>query len=232
MILGGFQKNSLIDYPAKVSCIIFLSGCNFSCPYCHNPGLARGNQAIPSFLDKNFIYDFLIKRKGLLDGVVISGGEPTLQNDIFSLCEKIKKIGYPIKLDTNGSRPNVVKALIDDGLVDYIAMDIKTDPAGYAPVISNNCESQRICSTIDIIMASSLKYEFRTTCIKPFVNSDTIHRMLQYIKGADLYILQRFNHAEVLNPEFIETNECVVTDKELAGFQTIAEDLVGSCLIR
>jgi len=134
MIIGGLHKNSLIDYPGKISCVIFLSGCNFDCPYCHNPELAKGRSLSTGYLSEDLIFDFLGSRKGFLDGVVVSGGEPTLQKGLISFCEKIRLMDYPVKLDTNGSRPEVIKKLIDEDLVNYIAMDIKTDPSHYTPL--------------------------------------------------------------------------------------------------
>ena len=131
MIFGGMQKNSMIDYPGKISCVLFACGCNFSCPYCHNPQLARGCKDNMNAFNEKTASDFLEGRKGFLEGVVISGGEPTLQADLPAVCEKIKGMGYPVKLDTNGSRPQVLKRLLNDALVDYIAMDIKTDPLKY-----------------------------------------------------------------------------------------------------
>lgn len=127
-MIGGWQKNTIIDYPGKVSCVLFLSGCNFSCPYCHNPNLVKVDGLPSCFLDEQTVLNFLEKRRGFLGGVVISGGEPTLQRDLFVLCKRIKQIGYPVKLDTNGSRPEVLKRLLKEGLVDYIAMDIKNRP--------------------------------------------------------------------------------------------------------
>ena len=160
--LGGLQKSSLIDFPGKVSCVLFFSGCNFDCPYCHNPDLVNGSGEPASF-DEKSVHGFLEKRKGLLDGVVISGGEPTLQSDLVSLCEKVKRMGYSVKLDTNGSRPQALKRLIKDGLLDYIAMDIKTDPACYSPFTRGETHPDDIFSSIGIIMDSGLAYEFRTT---------------------------------------------------------------------
>jgi len=136
MRFAGLQKNSLIDYPGKISCVLFLSGCNFDCPYCHNPDLVRGTLPQPAYLDEKMVYDFLERSKAFLEGVVISGGEPTLKKDLIPLCEKIKQIGYSVKLDTNGSQPQVMKRLIDEGLVDYVAMDIKTYPFHYSPLIT------------------------------------------------------------------------------------------------
>jgi pyruvate formate lyase activating enzyme len=134
MLLGGLQKTSLIDYPGKLSCVLFFSGCNFDCPYCHNPQLARGCRVgFPSTIETQ-LYRFLKRRRTVLDGVVLSGGEPTIQKDIYSACLRLKQMGYPVKLDTNGSRPQVLRRLLDEKLVDYIAMDIKTDPLNYSPV--------------------------------------------------------------------------------------------------
>jgi len=148
MIFGGLQKNSLIDYPGKISCVLFATGCNFSCPYCHNPQLARGCRDDATVFDEKTAYDFLERRKGFLEGVVISGGEPTLQKDLPAVCEKIKEMGYPVKLDTNGSRPQVLKRLLDDALVDYVAMDIKTDPANYNPLIQKDFNPSPLLESI------------------------------------------------------------------------------------
>ncbi|MBW1821111.1 MAG: anaerobic ribonucleoside-triphosphate reductase activating protein, partial [Deltaproteobacteria bacterium] len=154
MVFGGLQKNSFIDYPGKISCVLFTSGCNFDCPYCHNPELVNGCAKYSPFSTENGVYDFLYSRKAFLDGVVISGGEPTLQKDLVSICEKVKNMGYPVKLDTNGSRPLVIKQLLDNGLVDYIAMDIKTDPFNYSPLIKKDFKPDSIISSIRIIMES------------------------------------------------------------------------------
>jgi pyruvate formate lyase activating enzyme len=226
------QKNSLIDYPGKISCVIFLSGCNFNCPYCHNPELAKGNPDCPSWLEDRTLYDFLEGRRGLLDGVVISGGEPTLQEDLFTLCEKVKQMGYPVKLDTNGSRPKTIKRLIDEGLVDYIAMDIKTDPFHYAPLIKKDCNPINLLLSIQIIMDSSLPYEFRTTCVKPIVNELAVEKILKIIKGARLYALQAFHDTGVLQPDFFRDNETFYDQGELMSLKSMADTWVQECIVR
>ena len=230
MIIGGLQKNSLIDYPSKISSVIFLSGCNFDCPYCHNPGLARGNPRVR--LCQDYVYDFLEGRKGFLDGVVISGGEPTLCEDLFSLCDKIKQIGYPVKLDTNGSRPGVVQKLIDESLIDYVAMDIKTDPFNYSPLIQKGCIPEDILSSILIIMKSTIAYEFKTTCLKPFVDENVIKRIARLIKGSKLYVLQKFHNTGVLHPEFFQGKDYGFNDEELLNFKSIVEPWVEKCIVR
>ena len=232
MRVGGLQKNSMIDFPGKISCVLFLAGCNFNCPYCHNPELAKGCMDCLNFPSESNFYDFLEKRRGFLDGVVISGGEPTLQRDLISLCEKIKAMGYPVKVDTNGSRPRVIKGLIEKGLVDYIAMDIKTDPLHYLSVIKRDCSPEDIVSSIRIIMESGLRYEFKTTCIKPLVSEEVVRNICHIIQGADLYALQQFRNTEVLHPEFFKVSNCSYDDRELMRFRAIAEPWVRECIVR
>ena len=232
MNIGGLLKNSMIDYPGKLSCGIFLSGCNFDCPYCHNPDLVKGCTGRSAGFDPANIYRFIEKRKAFLDGVVISGGEPTLQDDLFDLCRDIKSMGYPIKLDTNGSRPRVIKRLLDEGLVDYIAMDLKTDPACYATYIKTNFNVIAILSSIEIIMASEIAYEFRTTCVKPIVTPTVIENIGRLINGASLYALQRFHKNRMLHPEFFKETNYEYTDEELLQLKAVAEPWVEHCIIR
>ena len=230
MVFGGLQKNSLIDYPGKISCVLFVSGCNFNCPYCHNPELAKGNY--PDHITEDYFYNFLARRKGFLEGVVISGGEPTIGKDLFSLCARVKQIGYPVKIDTNGSRPQAIRKLVDEGLIDYIAMDIKTDPFHYSPLIQKDCNPAHILSSIRIIMESTMPHEFRTTCLKPFVDENIIERIARLIQDSMLYILQRFHNTGVLHPEFFQENDRSFNEDELIHLKSIAEPWVKKCIIR
>jgi pyruvate formate lyase activating enzyme len=234
MFLGGIQKNSFIDFPGKVSAVLFLSGCNFRCPYCHNPELVEGRPDCPAFLNETWTLDFLKKRKGFLDGVVISGGEPTIHDDLFTLCDKLKVLGFPIKIDTNGSRPQVIRKLIQEGLVDYIAMDIKTDPFRYYSFTNAGFNPDSILKSVQIIMESSIDYEFRTTCIKPLVNVNVIRNISRLIDGSTLYALQRFRNDKVLQPEFFRfnANAMGLSDPEMALMQSIAKPRVQSCIVR
>lgn len=232
MLFGGIQKNSFIDYPGKISCVLFVSGCNFECPYCHNPGLVKGQPLSSDILTEDKAIDFLENRKGLLDGVVISGGEPTLQRDLSFFCERIKNMGYPVKLDTNGSRPKAVKELVDRELVDYIAMDIKTEPHRYSPHITANCTPDNILSSINIIMRSGLAYEFRTTCVRSIVDEEAILNISRIIEGAMLYVLQSFHHTEVLRPDFFKDRDLKYNESEVLHLKTIAEPLVENSFIR
>jgi len=232
MRIGGLQKVSLIDYPGKVSCVVFLSGCNFDCPYCHNPDLVTGGGAASASLDKDGVYRFLEKRGDVLDGVVISGGEPTLQKHLFYLCEKIRQFGYPIKLDTNGSRPEMIAQLIREGLVDYIAMDIKTDPFQYSLYVVKDYDPGNILSSIRIIMESGIHYEFRTTCVRPIVKEVDIERISKTIRGARRYALQRFRNSRVLHPEFFKDTGACYTEDELIRLKTMATRWVKRCIVR
>lgn len=232
MHIAGLQKNSLIDYPGKLSSVVFFSGCNFNCPYCHNPGLARGCPTCATDLNPATICNFLEQRQGFLDGVVVSGGEPTLQKDLVDLCTRIKELGYPVKLDTNGSRPHVLLDLIQKGLVDYIAMDLKTDPVLYTSFIRGDCNPDPLLSSIRIIMTSSIDYEFRTTCVKPIVNTEVIENISQLIQGAHLYVLQRFRNSGVLHPEFFQDCDCEFSNDELLQLKAVAEKWIGNCVIR
>jgi len=233
MIIGGIQKNSLIDYPGKLSCVLFLSGCNFTCPYCHNPQLVKNGLGRAGCIDETAVYEFLKSRKGLIDGVVISGGEPTLQKNLPFLCNEIRKMGYLVKLDTNGSRPKAIKLLIDEGLIDYIAMDIKSDPLRYPQAITADYNPSEILLSIQTIMGSRTPYEFRTTCIKPVVDKTSIENIAGTIKGAELYVLQQFHRAdEILNPQFLKKTGAIYDKDELRQLKTIAEKWVKKCVVR
>jgi len=232
MYFGGLQKSSLVDYPGKLSSVIFFSGCNFDCPYCHNPELAKGCASCPADLTTKNICDFLIQRQGFLDGVVISGGEPTLQNELADFCKKIKGFGFPVKLDTNGSRPKVLERLIDEKLVDYIAMDLKTDPVLYTSYIKPGYGPDPILASIRILMASGIDYEFRTTCVKPIVTLEAIENISHLIQGARLYALQRFRSNDVLHPEFFGGVENEYSVEELMQLKATAEPWVNECIVR
>ena len=233
MVLGGVQKSSLIDYPGKISCVLFIAGCNFRCPYCHNPSLVIPRSVSRECaIGEEKIFRFLDSRRSLLDGVVLSGGEPTLHPDIVPFCEKIKQMGYPVKLDTNGSRPRVIDHLVREELVDYIAMDIKTLPKFYNSFFKTDCGPREILSSIQLIMECGKDYEFRTTCVRPMVDDRIIEGIALLIKGARLYALQKFVSKEVLQPEFFQGLDCGYSDEELFHFKSIAGKLVRECVVR
>lgn len=238
MILAGLQKTSLIDYPGKVSCVAFITGCNFTCPFCQNPDLAKGHY--PQRIDSTHFIDFLSQRKSLLEAVVISGGEPTLCPDLPELCRSIRDLDMAVKLDTNGSRPKVIERLLRSGHVDFIAMDLKTTLERYAPPIvpahATNQNDQRIRDrihqTIQMIMQSGVAYEFRTTCVRPFVTRTVIEHIAQTIQGARQYTLQTFRRTDLLNPDFFDQSDPDFSSDEMAELQTLAAPWVENCLIR
>ncbi|MFO7997361.1 MAG: anaerobic ribonucleoside-triphosphate reductase activating protein [Bacteroidales bacterium] len=235
MIIGGLQKTSLIDFPGKISCVVFLSGCNFDCPYCHNPDLARGNPGLPEpVMDLDQLLGFLGKRRGLIDGVVLTGGEPTLQPDLPAACAEIKSLGFSVKVDTNGSRPDIVGRLLQDRLVDFLAMDIKTDPDRYPLHISKNSSPSSIRASIRQVLLSKIPHEFRTTCVHPIVDMEAVHVLAELLQGAQCHVLQRVqhDHVNVLHPEFFDEHDWFVDEATLRNYQSRIAETVGTCLIR
>ena len=204
-IIGGFQKTTLLDFPQKIACIVFTKGCNFQCGYCHNPELNNLKGAVnylPPTLSEFF--EFLEKRKGKLDGVVITGGEPTLQKGLYQFIFEIKNMGFAVKLDSNGSNPDTLKKLIDDKLVDYVAMDIKAPFDKYHEVIKTGISLENIKKSIDLLLEGKVDYEFRTTVVKEQLNFEDFEKIGQLIKGAKKYFLQKFEPTKTLDPKFIE----------------------------
>ena len=234
MNIGGFQKSSLIDFPGRISCILFLAGCNFDCPYCHNPDLVRSGAATSSVITNDQLESFLDRRQGLLDGVVITGGEPTLQPDLAGLCKKIREKGFSIKLDTNGSCPRVLARLIDEDLIDYVAMDLKTDPNRYAPLISRTCTPDTIQASVQTILASGLSHEFRTTCVYPLLDASAVEVIAELVSGAQSYVLQRVQHknVNVLHPEFFDTYDWFIDEPRLEQYRLRLAKSVSACTIR
>ena len=171
MLIGAFQKFSMIDYPEKLSAVVFFSGCNLRCPYCHNPQLCLNS--LSNYIEMGFVLDFLVSRVGKLDAIVLSGGEPTMQENLIQFVRKVKELGYLVKLDTNGTKPDVIKQLLDEDLLDYVAMDVKTTEEKFKN-FSDNIDFSVIKTSIDIIMSSKIDYEFRTTLINEYHKEDKI----------------------------------------------------------
>lgn len=231
MILAGLQKCSLIDFPGKIGCVLFVTGCNFSCPYCHNPELARGEQ--PACIASTQAIEFLKSRRGLLEGVVVSGGEPTLAPGLFELCRAVKSLGYALKLDTNGSRPGVLERLVAQRLVDFVAMDIKAPLDAYAPFCREPQIQTKLEQSIRIIMTAAPAYEFRTTCVAPFATPSAIVAMAKTIQGAARYVLQPFNgRAVCLDASFSQRPNARLCDQQMQGLRDRAAAFVEYCLIR
>ncbi|MCW7753201.1 anaerobic ribonucleoside-triphosphate reductase activating protein [Desulfobotulus sp. H1] len=230
MIFGGFQKNSMIDFPGKIAALVFTQGCNFHCPYCHNPALIamKGKQNI----SEEEVLLFLKKRKGLIEGLAITGGEPTLQKNLPDFCEKVKAMGFPIKLDTNGSRPEVLRGLLTAGLLDCIAMDIKTLPSEYAPLLSDHSMEHALETSIRLIIESGIDHEFRTTCVFPFISEEKAKSLVPLIRGARRFALQSFSDTSLYNPDFFNKKGRGLDDHEINRIKTVLSPHTESFIIR
>jgi pyruvate formate lyase activating enzyme len=191
MIIKGFQPTSLLDYPGNIASIIFTAGCNFRCPYCYNKQLVMNSPELEE-LDEERILEMLAKRKKLIDGVVITGGEPTLHKDLPQLLEKIKKLGLKIKLDTNGANPEMIQELINKKLIDFIAMDIKSPLEKYEQITRIKTDTAKIKKSVEIIMKSGTEYEFRTTAQPDLLTKEDFQKIGQWLKGAKKYCIQQF----------------------------------------
>jgi len=250
MIIGGLQKFSLIDYPHKISAIIFTIGCNFRCPFCHNPELVNP-ELYPEKIPENNVFEFLESRREKLDAVVISGGEPTLHKDLYQFISKLKSMGFLIKLDTNGTYPNILNRLIKDNLLNYIAMDIKGSLDRYEEIVTTKVNLENIKDSINIILSldkssktkdilnkktyykspdTKINYEFRTTVLPKFHNEDEIHKIGKLVNGAKLFILQKFYPSKTLDLKFLKENQ--FSDDQMLKFKKILENYVQKCLIR
>lgn len=216
MIIGGFQKFSLLEYPGKIGAVIFTQGCNFRCPYCHNPKLVDPKR-YETTISEESIFLFLENRKGKLESVTISGGEPTIQKDLVNFAKRVKKMGYHIKLDTNGSIPEVVKILADNELVDYWAMDIKAPLSLYSLVSGCDIDDKAIIESMNYIRKSNKEYEFRTTYFNQILNWNDILEIQPLLKPGERYYLQQCNYEDTLdniyNPH--QTNMDVMFDNEV-----------------
>ncbi len=233
MNIGGFQKNSLIDFPQTIACIVFTQGCNFFCPYCHNPDLVASPKKAGNLLDETEILKFLEKRVGFIEGVVITGGEPTLQKDLISFCTRIRNMGYKIKLDTNGTNPDIVQQLLDNTLVDFISMDLKTSLENYSLVVSKTFDTQNIINSAQLIMKNAPAYEFRTTCSRPFISKKIMANLGEIIHGARQYVLQKCSqNVKVLNPQFLKSDNTFFSDTEMLELEKIIGDHVSHVIVR
>lgn len=191
MIIKGFQKLTLLDYPGRTACTVFTGGCNLLCPFCHNAGLVTMQE--DGFYTEEEIFEHLKKRKNVIDGVAVTGGEPLLQKDIESFLYEIKDLGYSVKLDTNGTFPERLKDIISIGLADYVAMDIKNSKSKYGITVGkSDFNIEPVEKSVDILMNGSIDYEFRTTVTGTFHTVEDIKSIGEWIKGAKHYYLQNF----------------------------------------
>lgn len=218
----GLQKLTLLDYPQKTACTIFTGGCNFRCPFCHNALLVTEIDNSKTYSEE-YILEFLSKRTGLLDGVCITGGEPLMHRDIADFIRKVKDMGYKVKLDTNGTFPEMLEMLVSRKLVDYVAMDIKNCKEKYAETAGvDGINLSDIEKSINILKTSDIDYEFRTTVVKEFHTEEDIRSIAEWIQGAKRYFLQNFEDSGNL----IGHNMCAVSKEVLEGMKTAAKAFV------
>lgn len=228
MTLAGFQKLSLVDYPGHLSSIVFTQGCNFRCGYCHNPELIATENRF--HCDEEDILSHLEKRKDFIEGVVITGGEPTIHEDLPVFIEKIRKSGKRVKLDTNGSNPDLLEQLVAARAVDYVALDVKTSFAKYFLIAQSDDMPEKVIRSINIVMNSGLPYEMRTTCVPGIVNESDLLEIGKAIKGAEKWCLQQFHSLVTLEAGF---GKIVPYDRAtLENFKTKISDYALSIEIR
>jgi len=201
MQICGLQKNTLIDYPGRLAATVFLCGCNFRCPWCYSRELVLPEEIKkqPKISEKDF-FDFLGKRKGLIEGVVVCGGEPCLNEDLPQFCQKIKKLGYLVKLDTNGSYPEMLKKLIDEKLIDYVAMDVKLPKERYQEVLG--IDVKKIEESIKFLQDAKINHEFRTTVVPTVLDKEDIIKIARWLAPAKRYYLQNFRPEKTVEPKF------------------------------
>lgn len=228
MNIQGLQKLTLLDYPGKMACIVFTGGCNLRCPFCHNASIVLNPSAEGEF-SVDEITDFLKKRQGVLEGVVITGGEPLMQKDIAEFIEKVRSLGYSVKLDTNGTYPDKLKELIDKGLVDYVAMDIKAAPAGYPPAVGiGGYDISKIAKSVKLLLEGRVDYEFRTTVVREFHSVFSMKELGEFIKGAKKHFLQGFKDSG----ELIGFGLSAVPKNEMEEMRKILLNYVENCELR
>ena len=228
MLINGFQKLTILDYPGKVACIVFTPGCNFRCPFCHNASLVTHIDK-DTYLDVDEVLSYLKKRQGLLDGVVITGGEPLLQDGIEEFIAEIKALGYCVKLDTNGSFPEKLISIVEKGLVDYVAMDIKNSKEKYAETIGvDDFDITPIEKSVEFLLQNKVDFEFRTTIVDGFHTLDDIQDIVVWIKGTHKYFLQNFvDSGDLIKPDLKPVSALLL--KEM---QKKASEIIPSVEIR
>ena len=217
MRIGGFQKLTLIDYPGKIATTVFTIGCSFKCPFCHNPELVIKSEFLPWEGVEEEFFQHLEKRKGKLDGVCITGGEPTIQPDIIEFIKKIKDMGYLVKLDTNGTQPDVLKKLYDLKLLDFVATDIKNAPDRYDDTVGLKANIENVKKSVAMIMKSGLPYEFRTTVVPGIHTEKDFDAVADWIDGADAYYLQEYRSGKTIDKNMDKITSGKSIDLEKIG---------------
>ena len=215
MHIAGVQKLTLLDFPGHIACTVFLSGCNLRCPFCHNASLVLPRPDAPAGMDAEELLAFLQKRRGRLQGVCITGGEPTLYPDLPELLRQIHLLGYAVKLDTNGTNPDMLRAVLAEGLADYVAMDIKNSPTRYPETCGGGDVLDKVKESAALLMQSGIDYEFRTTLAHPLHTREDLTAIGQWLTGAKRYFLQQF----VDSGDLIGSGLTPLTDEEMESMR-------------
>ena len=226
MDISGIQKLTLLDYPGKCACTVFLAGCNLRCPFCHNASLVVGQT--PTAMTEDEFFTFLKKRKGLLDGVCVTGGEPTLRKDLPDFIGQIKEMGYLVKLDTNGSNPRMLRQLLEEDLLDYVAMDIKNCPDRYSDTCGGPDILPQVEECLNLLRSYNVEYELRTTCVKPFHDEKALEAIGKWLTGTKNYYLQNF----VDSGDLIGTGVSGFTKEEMEALQRCVLPYIPTTRIR
>lgn len=228
MNIQGLQKLTLLDFPGKMACTIFTASCDLRCPFCHNASLVINPLDKPEYTEEEII-SFLKKRQGILEGVAITGGEPLIHADISDFIVRIRELGYKIKLDTNGTFPKRLKDLVNNGLIDYVAMDIKSGPSGYGQCVGiGNYDISKIIESKDFLLSANVDYEFRTTVVKGLHSEEDFFEIRDFIKGAKRYYLQHFKDSG----DLIGFGLDAFSKQEMYDFKNIVSPYVCSCEVR
>lgn len=229
MLINGLQKLTLLDFPGQIACTVFTLGCNLRCPFCQNRSLVMPEHFEPgTLLPLSQVFDFLQERKDKLQGVCITGGEPTLQADLIDFIIQIKNLGYKIKLDTNGTKPDVLKTLFDKHLLDYIAMDIKSDKDNYNMLAGNDTDWNNLQASINLIKQSGIAYEFRTTVVKPLHNETIFQNIAKMLEHVTNYSLQYYQESDDVIQPIYQTP----SDQEMAAYQRILQTCADHVVIK
>lgn len=229
MEIKGLLRTSLIDYPGKIAAVVFLSRCNMNCFFCYNRDLVLDSSRLPAISEKEFL-KFLEERKGLLDGVVITGGEPTLHEGLLGFISQVKTLGFLVKLDTNGTNPDLLKDAIDKKLVDFIAMDVKAPLDSYPLITNVRVDIEKLKQSIKLVKESGIDYEFRTTVVQEIHNAEIIKKLTDELKPAKKYVIQNFRPVSTIDPDFLEKKP--FTKEELDEMKTAALKYVNNVEVR
>lgn len=233
MLISGIQKFTLLDYPNKIACVVFTAGCNFRCPFCHNAEFVLPEKIVEikdNFITHEAILNFLKTRVGKIDGVVISGGEPTLQSDLEDFIDEIKKLNFLIKLDTNGTNPEILKKLVKSKKIDFVAMDLKIDWKNYQNLVKGSFNLEKVKESLNFLKQNEINFEIRSTIIKEIHTFEVLEEMGEILKGVNKIYLQNFNNKKTLDSDFFYKNS--FSNQELQKAKNILEKYVEEVILR